>query len=119
MRVLLTAMMIALLSQPAVAEKVYYCNVTDFTVIDHLAGGSKNYRVKPFKMSVSDNRVAFSQSFQVLPGTTFYNIRRVKDVIWAANSKPDEMMNFFPPVLFVAGRNEGWFALRAECEAFD
>ena len=118
MRVLLTAMMIALLSQPAMAAKVYYFNVTDLSVID-LAGGTKKYRTKPFKMSVSDNRVSFSESFSVLPGTWFDNIRRSGDNIWAANGRPDEMMNFFPPLLFVAGRNEGWFALRAECEAFD
>ena len=118
MRVLLTAMMIALLSQQAVAAKVYFCNVTDLTVID-LAGGNAAYKVKPFKMSVSDDRIIFGQSSNIMAGEVFDKVRRAGDNIWASGGRPDHLLNFFPPLLFVAGRTSDWVSFRAECDAFD
>ena len=105
-------------NSPAYASTVYYCNITDLTVID-LAGGNKSYRAKPFKMSVSNDKIVFGMNSSVMAGEEFGNLRRAGDSIWASGGRPDHLLNFFPPLLLVAGRTSDWVSFRAECDAFD
>ena len=72
-RTLLTAIFLALFSQTAWGEDIYYCSETHFVEID--SGTLKNYKTKNFKLNVTVERLKFG-------GTGFFKHKELPITSW-------------------------------------